>query len=1273
MWQTADGLPHDSITSIVQTRDGYIWVGTGGGLALFDGIHFTVFDKRNTPEIKNDEITAIFEDNQGNLWIGTGGGGLIQLKDRKFKTFTAKEGLVHDYVNSLYGGSDGYLWIGTEAGLSGLKNGKFTSYTMENGLSSNNVRTVFVDMENVLWVGTYGGGLNRLQDGKITVYTDKDGLSNNFLLSICEDEEGNIWAGTVNGLNRFKNGKFTIYTTREGLSHNTVRAVFEDRQGVLWAGTYGGGLNRFSDGKFASFTTKEGLSNDSVRVIYEDRDNSLWIGTYGGGLDRLKDEKFTTYTTKEGLSHNYVMSVCESKDGSLWIGTFGGGLNRLIDGKFTIYTRKNGLPRDAVMSVIEDSKGNLWIGTGGGGLSCLRNGKFTTYTTKDGLSHDFVRALYEGSDGSLWIGTHGGGLNRFKDGKFTSYTTKEGLFNDLVMAIGEDKEGNLWAGTAGGLSCLREGKFLTYTTKDGLSHDFVRAIYKGKDGNLWIGTHGGGLNRLKDGKFISYSEREGLYDDAIYQILEDKRGNLWMGCSKGVFCVSMRELKDFAEGKINSITSIAYDKTDGMRSSECTSGTQPGAWRDRNGRLWFSTLNGAAMVDPEKIGVNTKPPDVIIERVVVDNKPVSTDKKARLEPGRRNFEFHYTGLNFISPEKVIFKYKLEDYDKGWVDAGTRRTAYYTSIPPGKYNFQVIACNNDGFWNEKGASFNFYLKPHFYQTLWFYLLCSLLIVSTGVGIFRIRVGQLRKHKAELEERIKKRTVELRAANEELQEEISERKKVEAEIRELKELNEGIVQSMTEGIIVENADEIVTFINPATERLLGYSSQELLGHHWKIFIPADQYSIIEEANKLRRQGKASRYEVELQRKDGKRIPVLVSGNPSFENESFSGTVAVFTDITELKQVKEEIEKRQRYLESVLHDAPDAIVTVDASHRITEWNPGAERVFGYKRSEAIGKNIDDIITGLDVLEEAKVLTRKTLSGEKVLPHEVVRYRKDRTPVNVIVAGSPIKIGKELQGVVAVYTDISERKKAEKKIEEFLKELERSNTELEEFAYIVSHDLKAPLRAINQLAGWILEDYGHALGDEGKDHINLMITRAKRMDNLIDGILQYSRVGRIKERKEKIDLNKAVEEIIESIAPPANIKVSVGKKLPVILAERVRIQQVFQNLIGNAIKYMDKPKGEIEVSCADDGEFWRFSVSDNGPGIDEKYYKKIFQIFQTLESRDKRESTGVGLSVVKKIVELHGGRVWVESEVGKGSTFFFTMPKTNDGSEHSSPIEKG
>jgi len=1265
MWQTEDGLPHDSITAIVQTRDGYIWLGTGGGLAFFDGVHFTVFDKRNTPEIKNDEITALFEDSQGNLWIGTGGGGLIQLKDKKFRTFTTRDGLVHDYVNSLYGGSDGCLWIGTESGLSSLKDGKFTSYTIENGLSSENVRTVFVDRENALWVATYGGGLNRFQDGKTTVYTDREGLSNNFLLSICEDREGNIWVGTVNGLNRFKNGKFTVYTTREGLSHNAVRTIYEDSEGVLWAGTYGGGLNRFKDGKFTSFTTKEGLSNDSVRVIYEDRDNSLWIGTYGGGLDRLKDEKFTTFTTKEGLSHNYVMSVCEDREGSLWVGTGGGGLNRLKEGKFTTYTKKHGLSRDMVMSIIEDRKGNLWIGTGGGGLSCLRNGNFLTYTTKDGLSNNFVRALYEGSDGSLWIGTHGGGLNRLKDGRFTSYTTSEGLSNDLVMAICEDKEGNLWVGTGGGLSCLRNGNFTTYTIKDGLSNDFVRALYEGSDGSLWIGTHGGGLNRLKNGKFASYSMREGLYDDTIYHILEDERGYVWMGCSKGIFCVSMRELENFAEGRIQSVTSIAYDKADGMRSSECTSGTQPGAWRSRDGRLWFSTLNGVAMIDPEKIKVNTKPPDVIIEGVVIDNKPVPTDKKVRLQPGRRDFEFHYTGLNFPSPKKVRFKYKLEGYDKEWVDAGTRRTAYYTSIAPGNYRFQVIACNKYGFWNEKGASFNFYLRPYFHQTLWFYLLCSLGIVSTGVGIFRVRVRQLKRHKAELEEQVKKRTMELRATNKELQEEISERKKVEENIRELKELNEGIIQSMTEGIIVENADEIVTFINPATERLLGYSSKELLGCHWKTFIPADQCPIIKEANDIRRQGKASRYEVELQRKNGSRIPVLVSGSPTFENGSFSGAVAVFTDVTELKQVKEEIEKRQQYLESVLHDAPDAIVTVDASHRITEWNPGAERVFGYKRSEVIGKNIDDIVTRHDVLEGAKVLTQKTLSGEKVLPHEVVRYRKDRTPVNVIVAGSPIKIGNDLHGVVAVYTDISERKKAEKKIEEALKELERSNAELEEFAYVVSHDLKAPLRAINQLAGWILEDNGHALGDEGKDHIGLMITRAKRMDNLIDGILQYSRVGRIRGKKEKIDLNKAVKEIIENIAPPDTIRVSIGKKLPVILAERVRIQQVFQNLIGNAVKYMDKPNGEIEVSCVDDGDFWRFSVSDNGPGIEEKYYEKIFQIFQTLESRDKRESTGVGLSVVKKIVELYSGRVWVESEVGKGSTFFFTLPKKNNESE--------
>jgi len=242
----------------------------------------------------------------------------------------------------------------------------------------------------------------------------------------------------------------------------------------------------------------------------------------------------------------------------------------------------------------------------------------------------------------------------------------------------------------------------------------------------------------------------------------------------------------------------------------------------------------------------------------------------------------------------------------------------------------------------------------------------------------------------------------------------------------------------------------------------------------------------------------------------------------------------------------------------------------------------------------------------------------------------------------------------------EIAERQRAEQALRRASQELEIANQELKDFAYIVSHDLKAPLRAASQLVGWLAADYGHLFDVEGKEHLDLLLNRVSRMQDLIDSILHYSRLGRIREQKKEADLNKLVSEVIELVGPPPNIAVKVENKLPRVFCEETRIHELFQNLLDNAIKYADKPVGRIAIGCTREDSYWKFSVSDNGPGIDEKYHEKIFQIFQSLHSRDDIESTGIGLTIVKKIVELHGGKVWVESEKGSGTTFFFTLPVT-------------
>ena len=405
------------------------------------------------------------------------------------------------------------------------------------------------------------------------------------------------------------------------------------------------------------------------------------------------------WQTDDGLPQNYVQAIIQTRDGYLWLATQE-GLVRFDGINFTVFDKRNTpeLRENNIQALYEDRAGALWIGTASG-LNRFDGKRFTTYGTGDGLTNNSIWAMSEDRAGALWIGTDGGGLNRFKDGKFAAYTTKDGLASDIVLSLYQDRTDALWIGT------------------------------------------GGGLSRLKDGRIASYTTADGLFDDVVFQVLEDEKQNLWMSCNKGVFRVSRAELEGFADGKTNKITSFSYGTADGMKSRECNGGFQPAGWKTADGKLWFPTVKGVAMIDPADIRFNDQPPPVVVERVVIDSEAVPAQDNLELEPGKRRFEFHYTGLSFLAPEKVRFKYKLEGFDRDWIDAGARRAAAYNSLSPGNYKFRVIASNNDGVWNETGASFDFYLKPYFYQTYWFYLVCAALLGLACWGLYRLRVRQM----------------------------------------------------------------------------------------------------------------------------------------------------------------------------------------------------------------------------------------------------------------------------------------------------------------------------------------------------------------------------------------------------------------------------------------------------------------------------------------------------------------------------------------------------
>lgn len=750
-WGTRDGLPVFSVNSVARTPDGYLWVGTESGLLRFDGVRFTLIDQRRFPDLRADAFTLL-TDRAGALWVGTDR-GLVRWRLGETKRYTTQDGLAGDRINSLFQARDGAIWIGTRAGVSRLDGERFTSYTRREGLPHEVVQSVGQTPDGTIWIAT-NGGLARLRDGRITVLTTKDGLASDLVQSVHADRGGMLWAGTFAGLHRIDpaNGRMTRYTTADGLSHNLVNEIVEDPDGSMWLSTYGGGLTRYRGGRFDHFTAAEGLAADFINTVFLDPDGSLWIAMQHGGLGRLRDGFLTPYTTHEGLPHDSVRVIMEDRAGALWIGTHGGGLTRWQDGRMTTFTTKDGLPSDLAFSLAEDALGRLWVGTYNGGLSRWEHGRFQTIASDRLPRNQFITAMQEDRAGAMWLGTFGGGLKRMVNDEVTTFTTTDGLADNNVSAMILDPAGALWVATWRGLTRYSDGRFTTFAAKDGLPDDQINALFADIDGSIWVASERGGLSRVKNGRITRLEPARPLFDDGLHRILMDDRGDFWGSSNRGIYRVSKQELHDVADRRRATAAVVRYDTADGMKTQECNGGTQPAGWRARDGTLWFPTELGIVAIDPSRLRAAGAPPQSIIEEVMVDSTTLTDSLTAArsapaaptapiVKPGSHRVEFHYTAPYLTASARVRFRYRLDGYDPAWIEAGARRIAFYTDLPPGAHTFRVAAAIDDGPWSEREGVLAVQVAPRFYQTWWFATLVCAAIGGTLWGAHRYRVNQL----------------------------------------------------------------------------------------------------------------------------------------------------------------------------------------------------------------------------------------------------------------------------------------------------------------------------------------------------------------------------------------------------------------------------------------------------------------------------------------------------------------------------------------------------
>lgn len=798
-WTIDDGLPQAAVTAIAQTPDGYLWVGLEVGLARFDGVSFRTFDHQNTPGL-TDGVYALAVARDGSLWIGSYN-GLTVMKDGRFRSFSRADGFPNDNVWSIAERRDGTVWIGTSAGIAVHSAGKFRRYTVADGLPSDVVLALLEDPAGVLWAGTTRG-LARLRNGRFEAVSHP--LMPKHPISVLVADGPALWIGSKgSGLVRYENGAARRFTTADGLGSDFILSMTRSESGALWIGANGGPMTRYFNGRFTSF----GSAEQSTWAIFEDSDGSLWFRD-PAGLARFKSPKILTLGTEEGLSGNTILAILQDRSGAVWVGTAGAGLNREVNGHIEKFGKAEGVPGPVILSILERRDGSIWIATSAG-MARFDGKRFRPVTgPAAAYSGPPVVSMFEDTDGSLWLGTNGGGALHVPANLSQPLTSVAGL-PSTVGDIHRDRRGVLWFATTDGLGRMDGRTLRMFRKEHGLRSNVVSSLEEDSQGVLWLAMWGGGIARVRGDTIRSFSVRDGLPDDNVNRVIPGDQGKLWLATNRGIDAVQIASLDQFERKEIPHIQAIHYGTSEGMRSRECNGGVDPAGWRLRSGAIWFPTMEGVAIVDPRALRIDPRPPPVVIEGVIADNRNLDASGPIEFDSRVRHLQVLYTAISFYSPRDLTFEYQLEGFDNGWIPAGNARTAYYTNVPPGSYRFRVRATNSDGIRNDRGASVPIRVRPRFHESWPFYLLLAVTGAMLLFGVYRWRTRTLRSRQAQL--------VQL----------MEERERSAQAIGQSEQHFRSLIENASDMILVVDPAGSIRYASPSAERELGRAGESMTG--------------------------------------------------------------------------------------------------------------------------------------------------------------------------------------------------------------------------------------------------------------------------------------------------------------------------------------------------------------------------------------------------------------------------------------------------------------
>ncbi len=765
-FSVGDGLTQSEIYSICEDRRGTLWFGSlGGGIIKYDGYTFTNY--REEDGLSNNFVRAIYEDKSGKIWIGTEG-GLCCYDGIKFKRMNQAGGPGKNMVRAIKQDASGNLWFGTDQdGLFKYDGKSFTHYLKQTGLPDNTVYCIFEDKGNTVWIGT-NQGVCKLQDSRFITYTKNNGLPSNIIRGITDDESGNLWFATYGGgISSYNGTTFTNYNSENGICNNSVFTIFTDRKGRIWIGT-ANGVSCYNGSTFKNYYDSNGLASNVVVCIYEDSSQDIWFGTSGGGLSRFDNERFTHYVENEKMGRQ-VYTLIQAHNNNMIFGTSNGGLT-IFDGKYySLVKGSSNFTSDKVRTLNYDQDSTLWIGTIGDGAFKFNRQGFTHYTLADGLPSTNISAIVIDATKNIWFASSDSGISILdkQTGKFQKFTENNGLLNNSIYAMVPDHAGNIWIGTDKGLQKITPGAdtlppaITSFTQTSGLSNNAIRSIAVDKSNNIIIGTAGGGINVLQGTKFITINKSQGLCSNNIYLLIFDDFDNLWVGTELGIDRITFG--RDFSIEEYRH-----YGKNEGFAGIEVY---RNACFKDKNGNLWFGTVNGATIYKEKEDEILKTAPKIQLTgiKLFFDNieKTKYVDSVSawfpiphnlKLPYNKNNLTFEFAGIYHRNPEAVRYKYKLEGSNDDWSPALTQHKVTYSNLPPGKYIFKMMACNEYNVWNKDPLTFEFQILPPFWQRWWFIGLSALICIFTVWSVFQYIIQQIKtKNQAEREKLLMEKNI------------------------------------------------------------------------------------------------------------------------------------------------------------------------------------------------------------------------------------------------------------------------------------------------------------------------------------------------------------------------------------------------------------------------------------------------------------------------------------------------------------------------------------